>query len=239
MWGKVVDTVRVMMNLVSNWNVWMDGGMPRVPVWCQPHSLPLILLGVTLQFICCSAITSRGLIQFSVSASAQVGPVTNVTIASVAPGGWTWSLVTRSHLRHATNGGDGGIHSAKLVLHTFPSDIKGSLKDWSPMDKIFLADLLWIWGCLILERCWRESSGMRTNPGPGPAEFCANYRPNVVVILETDKSNTWHKKANKNRDLWQITARRHISPGRGQCPVWQINYEKFNGAAKRYFMLIN
>ena len=119
------------------------------------------------------------------------------------------------------------------------TDIKWSLKDWSPMDRIFLADLLWIWGCLILERCWRESSGMRTNPGPGPAEFCANYRPNVVVILETDKSNTWHKKANKNRDLWQITARRHISPGRGQCPVWQINYEKFNGAAKRYFMLIN
>ena len=39
---------------------------------------------------------------------------------------------------------------------------------------------------LILERCWRESSGMRTNP----AEFCANFRPNVVVILETDKSNT-------------------------------------------------
>ena len=105
------------------------------------------------------------------------------------PGAWTWSLVTAWFTRLR------GKPTSWTCL-AFP--LKEHL---SFIEVIYSCGFIMDWW-LILERCWRESSGMRTNP----AEFCANFRPNVVVILETDKSNTWHKKANKNRDLWQITA---------------------------------
>ena len=158
-----------------------------------------------------------GLIQFS------VGPVTDVTNRRCCPRG-----LGHGHWSPPDTRGWGGNQRVELV-----SPLAFPLKEHlSFMEVIYSCGFIMDWW-LILERCWRESSGMRTNP----AEFCANFRPNVVVILETDKSNTWHKKANKNRHLWQITW--HISPRRAWCPVWQINYEQFNGAAKRYFMLIN
>ena len=95
---------------------------------------------------------------------------------------------------------------SKVVSHAFPSDIKGI-----GTLKLYGNDLfLWIYYGFVVVWYWRGVGERRVACelilDPCPAEFCANYRPNVVVILETDKSNTWHKKANKNRDLWQITA---------------------------------
>ena len=56
---------------------------------------------------------------FCVGLSPRLAQLLNdVTIASVAPGGWVWSLVTTSHTRHATNGGEReNPFSYKLVSH--------------------------------------------------------------------------------------------------------------------------
>ena len=67
--------------------------------------------------------------------------------------------------------------------------------------------------------------------------------PNVVVILDTDKSNTRTEKL----DIKAPGGTQH-SALTGECipppllnfhSARQINYQKFNGPAKRYLMVIN
>ena len=168
---------------------------------------------------------------FCVGLSPRLAQLLMSPIADVAPGGWPG----HAHWLSPPWDSRGGTRLVKLYRTL--SHIKGI-----GTLKLYGNDLfLWIYYGFVVVWYWRGVGERRVACELILACVRRSFVPTIAQMLlsywRQIKATHDIKRPIKTGTFDKL--RRHISPGRGRCPVWQINYEKFNGAAKRYFMLIN